>query len=819
MAPRQTDAERDREERRLLKKYRIIFNGPLASDKWPRHHRHAFSHVERLGHFRHGSYCTGVAPNGNYEASWRLDTKSRAERLAETAARLVRERPSEMTWRLELEKLVYGRFELQIEWSNIGLNPLFSNRADELILYGHDLASQVRDRKPDRIYGLQQTNNFEKELGKRAQMVHHLANAASTQRVMDTIESTPLQGRGDPLIFPFLIAEAKSAEGGGFAACGLQTAFPIWKLLKIQEQLEATTGRGLREQGGPLVWYVAYRGENWRISGCYTTEEEQGRVCYEIVDLWQGRVDSIDGALQILLIIDYIFDWARDVYRPGSLARGVMDWRNGIEPDSGPITDSTGQLADDDPRPWRSFDSEIGVFRPASAIETSFQCLYITGDSVGTLIDSLGETNRHIQEYAKRLLRALNKETLVISNRALCSLEEKWTGIPRKTANPAALKKNLFAVVAYQTYLSETWEQKRVISCLAIDEDALRVLCDLSKLKRGIMRIRKAEVPGKRVDEQAVEGIVQALLGQSISFNLAAAIARKTLVLTTKSVPWEPDRSSPISPSQFEFVDAESLHWQIQECVCTVYKRHKIGRREPTDPYIRFSSRLDNQTNHQKQQSSPFRSPPAVSLPEGRPVLIYGSDMRRHRVSVPEFCLYIMGEHQQPFEWQKLTQALMQAIKAGKIHITSHYHNSDRSRTGACSSLADQENPYFKKKVKAWCRSIQGGDPGGDNAGNDPYCVLSDDDDEGLFLLRPEIPSPWRARQKRLEVNYPRLAQEVAQTNYRTQMANRVAEGDSGIESPEMIDIEMARSMSLMVDKDSLSDEALEDLIKSGYFL
>lgn len=35
--------------------------------------------------------------------------------------------------------------------------------------------------------------------------------------------------------------------------------------------------------------------------------------------MWNGRISSPDGALQVLLIVDYIFDWARDLYRPSIL--------------------------------------------------------------------------------------------------------------------------------------------------------------------------------------------------------------------------------------------------------------------------------------------------------------------------------------------------------------------------------------------------------------------------------------------------------------------------------------------------------------------
>ena len=35
-----------------------------------------------------------------------------------------------------------------------------------------------------------------------------------------------------------------------------------------------------------------------------------------IYDLWQGTIQSQDGALQLLLIVDYIWSWARDIYQP-----------------------------------------------------------------------------------------------------------------------------------------------------------------------------------------------------------------------------------------------------------------------------------------------------------------------------------------------------------------------------------------------------------------------------------------------------------------------------------------------------------------------
>jgi hypothetical protein len=50
------------------------------------------------------------------------------------------------------------------------------------------------------------------------------------------------------------------------------------------------------------------------------------------VQLWDGCVKDKDASLQLLLIIDYIFDWAREIYRP-SILRLLKSAAKGIEYD------------------------------------------------------------------------------------------------------------------------------------------------------------------------------------------------------------------------------------------------------------------------------------------------------------------------------------------------------------------------------------------------------------------------------------------------------------------------------------------------------
>lgn len=119
----------------------------------------------------------------------------------------------------------------------------------------------------------------------------------------------------------------------------------------------------------------------------------------------QGHVNEDNWDLQNLLIIDFIFDWARDVYRPtiisqlrtlsghqedtlsaladndiGSLAgdewrtEEMEKWRGSIQY---PVQTNTED--DCNIEAWGLLDSKLGpglrVFRPAWIIESVFQCL------------------------------------------------------------------------------------------------------------------------------------------------------------------------------------------------------------------------------------------------------------------------------------------------------------------------------------------------------------------------------------------------------------------------------------------------------------
>jgi hypothetical protein len=133
-------------------------------------------------------------------------------------------------------------------------------------------------RRPDRILGFRETNSFRRLLDQSNQNAISLYDD-EINKIGQLIDGTVLKHKGNLLLFPFLIIEAKSGSGAGFNACDEQTSSPIVQMLKVQEALQAKSQVTL-EYGGPLMWYIAYREEDWRLSGCFINGSKSGKPTY-----------------------------------------------------------------------------------------------------------------------------------------------------------------------------------------------------------------------------------------------------------------------------------------------------------------------------------------------------------------------------------------------------------------------------------------------------------------------------------------------------------------------------------------------------------
>lgn len=163
---------------------------------------------------------------------------------------------------------------VSIDYPQDGPDRHVENEMGFMDLSESDSEKRVERRRPNRIIGFQETHSFTRRLEKHDFVAAESENEAGNVTLWDTVESTILNHKGKALLFPFLIIEAKSRHGAPFDYCNLQTAAPILKMLKMQEDIQKKSNMTL-EYGGPLVWYIAYRGEDWRLSGCYVSDKPE----------------------------------------------------------------------------------------------------------------------------------------------------------------------------------------------------------------------------------------------------------------------------------------------------------------------------------------------------------------------------------------------------------------------------------------------------------------------------------------------------------------------------------------------------------------
>lgn len=106
------------------------------------------------------------------------------------------------------------------------------------------------------------------------------------------MRSSPFRQDGEPLVFPFLVIEAKSEKGcDAFTDTQVQTAFAIRELLSIQDQLARLAEEDTERDAGPLVWFLSYKGEQWRVSAAYI-HNQNGKTSYVSVACLSPKVLS-----------------------------------------------------------------------------------------------------------------------------------------------------------------------------------------------------------------------------------------------------------------------------------------------------------------------------------------------------------------------------------------------------------------------------------------------------------------------------------------------------------------------------------------------
>ncbi|KAF5676902.1 hypothetical protein FHETE_1964 [Fusarium heterosporum] len=582
-------------QRKLMKKYNISFDGPIdriGDPHWPSDWNTRFEHIKGLGKYEYSQYRESITADG-LRFPWRSQVHRRAKRIAEKATQCIEGRKNESGWRLSLESEIMARFSVEIacvdcrgrlwrseqevivneqagddrgEYNSLkarqrrrqpcncntnnppqdiseqGISPLFDDRAEEAIRYSGELRSELpkREDRPDRVYGLRVTERLSRLL----------------QLVEDTkegIKVSPFKSDGDPLVFPFLVIEAKSEKGSDSVSdTQVQTAFAIRELLSIQLQLTQAAEQDMDRDGGPLVWFLSYKGEQWRVSAAYV-HDQNGKVYYRVVRLWTGSIDSQDCALQLLLILDYIVDWARDIYREGIVKNlrkiSSSDTRSLARDDdifslAGNLRGRTPGIADPNTYershyigdPMHAFDCQEAAFRDARFIQSRFLGLIITEDNVEEFLQT-GSSDEETRTLTASLLKACQYGCRV-KGYMLDDLELQWTGTDRTMSGDVRPDETFIVVITTVFCVRTNWDQVRELNYLAVSESLISDLGEIGRIPSP-----STQVLGRILTVESLD-VFGDLLRRTARDNLTACVSE--LCFSTESVSTDRSNSSKI---------------------------------------------------------------------------------------------------------------------------------------------------------------------------------------------------------------------------------------------------------------------------------
>ncbi|OOQ87554.1 hypothetical protein PEBR_15558 [Penicillium brasilianum] len=632
----------------------IEFLGPVEPSDWPQSHRRLFADVNKLGRRTYDEFVESISID-SIEKPWRNSIRCRADRLCKLARCALEERKRENSWRFSIENEIMHRFSVEVAcprcrdrlWESeipaatdgdivqaesletrrqkrkpcrcpptwgqsqydSGINMLFSDRAEEKIRHDPPLPvtshpeGRKHHEKPDRVYGLKQTDNFKLLLDSDDRRGATITPSLSLR---ETIEVSPFQPEGKPLLYPFLVIEAKSSKGADKGEVNMQTAFVIRRLLNVQLALKLATGEETQWESGPLVWFLAWRGEIWEISAAYVIKSENISTRYAIVDLWSGNIRYKDGALQLLLIIDYIFDWARDIYRPAILAelntlstgdipaadtnifstrsrtRSISNWLNHAQDMPIPAL-SASMTSVNHNLDYLDINCPEGAIRDASILDSRYLGLELIESDVDDFLLSFASTEE-AQTWLQGLMRCLSSSWRV-GVETLGTLENLWTREARLSRNGYQHDQVFYVRIAVHMFVSQMWEPTRQLTCLAVSEGALKKL--LSKVE-SVPEIAMYQIP--IVSTTAIETLLSRILHQSITDNLTAAVSM--LCISSGF-----NKRDGIIPNHLLVTRTNDMRVGFRHdkspylinLVSSIYNTHKIGQRQPRDPYLAFS--------------------------------------------------------------------------------------------------------------------------------------------------------------------------------------------------------------------------------------
>jgi len=322
-------------------------------------------------------------------------------------------------------------------------------------------------------------------------------------------------------------------------------------------------------------------------------------------------------------------------------------------PEGGTMTEDSDQIETPNISLYHEFDSEAGCLRSATCIESRVKGLFISRDNVDTLLQSVRDKER----FARGVLSVLpsNKTfNMKLTAHDLSNIHEIWTG-DAGNSTIAGQFETFHTKLAFRSFFTETWDLVRELSYLAVSDDAIEVLIARSRRSRRVT----LESVSPATNSLATE--LHRLRTGCAEFNVHAAMVRLSLafVMEPGVVTRSRGRKKMFLSSYLAIVNTSE---EAEKCgrinesyavIHEIYSSHTVGgRRLLQEPYIRNSSREEQQSNYDANANShPIALPNTQDVCKNSQgnhefVLMTGKlDGLAVGKSQPELCLYqIKGE-------------------------------------------------------------------------------------------------------------------------------------------------------------------------------
>lgn len=355
--------------------------------------------------------------------------------------------------------------------------------------------------------------------------------------------------------------------------------------------------------------------------------------------------------MQLLLIVDYIFDWARDGYRPSIInqlslmaAREMLSFdpdifstigrrasriasfsqdsfRIGTADPDGENSQSLGPNTDD--------RLSFGVVRDASAVEARLLALHITAANIDHFMASFTAS-----VAMSTILRNLKRSWRVTGD-TLSRIQHGWTG----TDQESTLEGVFYVRIAILLHVADDWTPTQQLRYLAISEEAIESILCRNELWSHHVSLERAIRTIPTVAASTIEGFMASIKGQTIGNNLTAAMGMVSLTSSSSRSPgeipaqWRLDKAN---NSSVGFALDDTL--QIFEVIHEIYGAIAM---HSTDMLIHTSS---------KRMTQPMYSSEPCLWPQLDPIcqdtngcaLVDRLDATEHG---PRYCLYILTRY------------------------------------------------------------------------------------------------------------------------------------------------------------------------------